>query len=110
METMTLLEGVKAAMRKEIQEISYLFDYYSIPILEGDYLTYDWFEEGMSHNFLKREIPDEDEREDYMHRVMFIVKKDESGFFYGEGYGFGVGLYLHGFRFRYTKIIRRGEV
>lgn len=85
------------------------FDCEGNKISEGDILTFDWFENLPNATLVKR-FHNEMERESYMNKPCFVVKAKYGGL-YGEGLEDIAGLfgnsrlYLHDFRFKFTKII-----
>lgn len=82
-------------------------------IKEGDTLTFDWFDcenpiEDMRRKFNSMKEWTDEKISNRINQPTFIVKKNDKGRLYGEGIedkGRGRKLYLHSFRFGYTKIV-----
>lgn len=68
-------------------------------IREGDILTFEWF--GTESTVLSK-MP-EKEREEYMHRPVIKVKRHPNEGLFGESIDPDNYLYMHDFRFKYTK-------
>lgn len=91
-------------------------DFNGAEIKEGDILTFDYFEPFYNDEHYKTHYPDwsQEKINEWKHRPVFRVKWNEKGFFYAEGIEepaseFRGRLYLHDFRFKYTKIIQQLE-
>lgn len=91
-------------------------DFNGDEIKEGDILTFDSFERNLDdeNDFYKRHYPSWSQEMIYewKHKPCFRVKWNDKGYFYGEGIEvptseFSGRLYLHDFRFKYTKIIKQ---
>lgn len=85
-------------------------------IKEGDLLTFDSFEKTTDEEivYYKRHYPSwtKEMIHEWKHKPCFKVKWNDRGYFYGEGIedpkdDFSGRLYLHDFRFKYTKITDR---
>ena len=82
-------------------------------IKDGDVLTFDWFDcdypiEDMRRKFHSMKEWTNDQISQRIHEPTFIVKRNGKGRQYGDGIednGMGKRLYLHSFRFGYTKIV-----
>lgn len=83
-------------------------------IKEGDILTFDSFERDIDEEIAhyKKHYPSwtKEMIHDWKHKPCFRVKWNDKGYYYGEGieepkYEFSGRLYLHDFRFKYTKIV-----
>jgi len=85
-------------------------DFYGNKIKEGDILTFDWFikDENYYEHFHEHypQLSDE-EIEKRVHEPRVIVKWNENGYFYGEGFDDNERhrLYMHDFCFKHTKKI-----
>lgn len=80
-------------------------DFNGNEIKEGDILTHCWFENDYNE-FLRIHchFTSDEEIEKNVHKPSVVVKYNaEKGFFYGEG----KNAYMHDFRFKYAKIIRK---
>jgi hypothetical protein len=86
-----------------------------LEIKEGSVLTYDWFDfensiEDMRRKFGNMKDWSDEDISTSIHKPTFKVKKNKKGGFFGEGIeeiktlGYK-RLYLHDFRFKYTKIV-----
>lgn len=92
-------------------------DFNGAEIKEGDILTFDSFDKDFDEDdFYKRHYPTWTKQmiHDWKHRPCFKVKWNDRGYFYAEGIKeptseFSGRLYLHDFRFKYTKIIQHSE-
>lgn len=82
-------------------------DFNGDEIKEGDILTFDNFDPFFSDKFYSENYPkwSKEKIELRRHEPTYIVKWNEKGFFYGEG--IEQELYLHDFRFKHTKIIKK---
>ena len=88
-------------------------DVNGIEIKEGSVLTFGWFDcenpiEDMRRKFTNMKDWTDEQIKDRIHKPTFNVKKDEKGILFGEGIekNFCHGrLYLHDFRFKYTKVV-----
>lgn len=85
-----------------------------VKIEEGSVLTFDWFDrespiEYMRRNFSNMKDMTDNEISKYLHKPKYEVKKNKRGVLFGEGakpLKFHHGrLYLHDFRFKFTKVI-----
>ncbi|WP_294267741.1 hypothetical protein [uncultured Chryseobacterium sp.] len=83
-------------------------------IKEGDILTFDSFDKDIDDVFYKTYYSSWSEKEltEWRHRPTYKVKWNDRGYFYGEGIKdpkdeFSGRLYLHDFRFKYTKIVKQ---
>lgn len=74
-------------------------DVNGMPINEGDILTHCWFD-GSDHEWINRT---EEEKQNLFHKPSVIVKRHEKGYLYGEDLDTRTNLYMHDFRFKYTK-------
>ncbi len=76
-------------------------------IKEGDILTNDYFDEFFNDDFYTEHYPNwtKQDIEERKHKPTYIVKYNQKGFFYGAG--IEQDLYLHDFRFKFTKIIKK---
>lgn len=91
-------------------------DFNGIEIKEGDILTFDSFDKDVDDIFYKTHYPSwsKERINDWKHKPCFQVKWNEKGFFYAEGIEdpkdeYSGRLYLHDFRFKYTKIVNPTE-
>lgn len=87
-------------------------DVNGIEIKEGSILTTDNFDGENNDWFYKTYYPSltKEDIEKRWHEPTYKVKWNEEGFFYGEGleepeYKYQGYLYLHDFRFKYTKVV-----
>ena len=82
-------------------------DYNGNPIKEGDILTSDCFDDFFNQEFYKKNYPDwtDEDIKVMKHSPTYKVKWNPKGFFYGVG--IERNLYLHDFRFKFTKIIEK---
>lgn len=82
-------------------------DFNGEEIKEGDILTSDSFDPYFDSNFYNKHYPkwSEEDISKRKHTPTYIVKWNEKGFFYGAG--INQELYLHDFRFKFTKIVRK---
>lgn len=88
-------------------------DFNGTEVKEGDTLTFDWFDYEDPINDMRRKfanMKDWSDKKIYdrIHRPIFIVKKNEKGILFGEGieqHTHMGRLYLHSFRFKYTKLV-----
>lgn len=80
-------------------------DFNGVEIKEGDILTTDNFDDVFNDAFYKTHYPTwtKEDIENSKHRAVYKVKWNEKGFFYAEG--INQELYLHDFRFKYTKVV-----
>ena len=84
-------------------------------IKEDDILTFDWFDcetpiEDMRRKFSNMKEWTDKQISDRIHRPTFIVKANKKGILFGEGieepkHRHSIRLYLHDFRFKYTKVL-----
>ena len=82
-------------------------------IKEGNILTFDWFQKEniiseMRRLFLQMETWTDEQIIERIHEPTLIIKKNDEGILFGEGVKkdeFKRSLYLHNFRFKYTKIL-----
>lgn len=83
-------------------------DFNGDTIKEGDILTHSWFEDDYNA-FLRTHCgyTSDEEIEKNVHKPCVVVKYNkEKEFFYGESYDEEKNkLYMHDFKFKYTKII-----
>lgn len=88
-------------------------------INEGNILTFDWFQDEniiseMRRLFGQMKTWTDEKIIERIHKPTFVVKKDDKGILYGEGLElkteFKKRLYLHNFRFKYTKILSESIV
>jgi hypothetical protein len=85
-------------------------DVNGVTIKEGDVLTFDWFEHEDPISYMRKaftimkELTD-DQISDRIHKPTYNVKLDDKGILFGEGIEDKQTrrLYLHDFRFKYTK-------
>lgn len=86
--------------------ISKPVDFNGDQINEGDILTFDNFDSYYNEEYYKTHWPSwtKDKIEEVRNMAVFKVKFNPKGFFFGEG--IHQNLYLHDFRFKYTKIIK----
>lgn len=83
-------------------------------IKEGSILTFDWFDcknpiEDMRRKFAHMATWTDEKIAERINRPVYVVKRKHYGL-YGEGIkdlGRGRRLYLHNYRFKYTKIINQ---
>lgn len=101
-----LIDNLIRDLRLEVYNETNSIDFYGDKIFEGDYLTYDWFDESQEHQDLIKYIPDVYEREIYKHQARFVVKINDEGYLYGAGVDTSRSLYMHSFRFKFTKIVK----
>ena len=87
-------------------------DFNGNKIKQGDILTPDSFDDFFNESFYKTHYLNmsEEDIEKNNHKPTYNLKWDEKGFFYGEGIAepsspFTSRLYLHDFRFKYTKVV-----
>ncbi len=80
-------------------------DFNGKEIKDGDTLTSDLFDDFFDKKFYKTHYPNwsEDDIEERKHMPIYMVKWNPKGFFYGVG--INQELYLHDFRFKYTKVV-----
>lgn len=80
-------------------------DFNGIEIKEGSILTTDNFDEFFNNDFYKKHYPNwtKEDIEKRKHEPTYLVKWSDKGFFYG--IGINQELYLHDFRFKYTKVV-----
>ena len=89
-------------------------DVNGVIIKEGDTLTFEWFDNENPIEYMRRAFSNmssmtDKEISDRIHKPTFNVKKNKKGILFGEGidelevrhHG---RLYLHDFRFKYTKV------
>ena len=86
-----------------------------IEIKEGSVLTFDWFDvdnpiEDMRRKFSNMKDWSDEQISERIHQPTFNVKKNKKGILFGEGieeprYRHNGRLYLHDFRFKYTKVL-----
>ena len=82
-------------------------------IKEGDILTFDWFDcdnpiGDMRRKFTSMQDWTDDQIFERIHQPTFNVKLSEDGIFFGEGieeHEYMGRMYLHDFRFKYTKVV-----
>ncbi len=81
-------------------------DFNGFEIKEGDILTTDNFDDFFNDEFYKTHYPNWTKEDIYKSKYTptYLVKWNEKGFFYGVG--INQELYLHDFRFKYTKITK----
>lgn len=75
----------------------------------GDILTHDWFD-GDYIEFFNKYYPkmSTDDIEKRVLEPSVVVKFNADGYFFGEGFQEGaMKLYMHDFRFKYTKIVKQ---
>lgn len=91
-------------------------DFNGVEIKEGDILTFDSFDPVYDDDFYKRHYLSwsKENIKEWKHRPCFKVKWNDRGYFYADGIEeppseFSGRLYLHDFRFKYTKIIQQLE-
>lgn len=84
-------------------------DFDGTEIKEGDTLTYDGFDPYFDENYYKKNHPSWSREMIYQwkHKPVYRVKYNPKGFFFAEG--IEKNLYLHDFRFKYTKIVNPTE-
>jgi hypothetical protein len=87
-------------------------DINGIEIKEGSILTTDNFDGVLDDRFYKTHYPTwtKEDIDKHWRKPTYKVKWNEKGFFYGEGlkepeYKHQGRLYLHDFRFEYTKVV-----
>lgn len=88
-------------------------DINGVTIKEGDILTFDWFDceepiSDMRRKFTHMKEWTDTQISDRIHQPTFNVKLNKKGILFGEGIEqkeHGSRLYLHDFRFKYTKVI-----
>jgi len=80
-------------------------DFNGLEIKVDDILTSDCFDPFFSEEFYKKNYPSwtKEDIENRKNRATYRVKWNEKGFFYAEG--INQELYLHDFRFEYTKVV-----
>jgi hypothetical protein len=80
-------------------------DFTGKKIKVGDILTGDYFEELYNDQYYLKNWPtwSKEQIEAHKNNPTYIVKYNEKGFFYAEG--INQKLYLHDFRFKFTKIV-----
>lgn len=80
-------------------------DVNGVEIKEGSVLTTDNFDNYFNDDYYKKYHPDwsMDEIINHNHKATYKVMWNEKGFFYG--IGINQELYLHDFRFKYTKVL-----
>ncbi len=79
-------------------------------IKEGDYLTFDWFDNAFSTDRMRRlfvgmKTWTNEEITKRVNRATFVVAKNEKGDLFGKDIRENKNLYLHDFRFKYTKVV-----
>lgn len=84
-------------------------DFNGIEIKEGDILTFDCFDPFFSDKYYLQHHPkwSVEDIEKHRNKAMYRVKVNDKGIFYGEGLKHN--LYLHDFRFKYTKIYKKSQ-
>lgn len=82
-------------------------DFNGDEIKEGDILTFDCYDPFFSDEYYFKNYPrwTKQDIEYRRNKPTYTVKWNEKGFFYGEG--IEQELYLHDFRFKHTKIIKK---
>lgn len=86
-------------------------DINGVEIKEGSILTTDNFDGVLDDRFYKTHYPSwtKEDIDKHWHKPTYKVKWNEDGFFYGEGLKeldkHQLRLYLHDFRFKYTKVV-----
>lgn len=80
-------------------------DFNGDEIKSGNILTGDYFDPFFDEKYYKTHFPkwSKEEIEEHKHKPLYIVKYNDKGFFYGEG--IDKELYMHDFRFKFTKKI-----
>lgn len=89
-------------------------DFNGEEIKEGDTLTSDYFDDFFDESYYKKHYPTwtKEMIHECKHKPTYKVKWNDRGYFYAEGikeptWEFGSKLYLHDFRFKHTKIIKK---
>lgn len=82
-------------------------DFNGVEIKAGDLLTSDFFDTIFYEEFYKKHFSSKtsEDIKEIKNKATYLVKWNEKGFFYGEG--IEMELYLHDFRFKYTKIVSK---
>lgn len=80
-------------------------DFNGVQIKEGDILTTDNFDDLFDDKFYQTHYPTwtKEDIEKRKHTPTYVVKCNQNGLFYGVG--INNDLYLHDFRFKYTKVV-----
>ena len=80
-------------------------DFNENEIKVGDILTNDSFDPFFDDKFYEIHYPEwsKEKIEEHKNKPTYVVKYNEKGFFYAEG--INQDLYLHDFRFKFTKIL-----
>lgn len=81
-------------------------DFEGVEIKEGDILTFDYFDPFYSDDYFQKYHPDWTPAfiEERKHKPTFVVRYNPKGHFFAEG--IHQNLYLHDFRFKYTKRVK----
>lgn len=84
------------------------------PIIEGDILTHCWFDTDLENlEKLHKELFKEYSKEEFekaINEPSVKVKWNPKGFYFGEGIkelSFGSRMYMHDFRFKYSKKVNQ---
>lgn len=87
-------------------------DFNGYEIEEGDILTGDYFDNFFSDDYYNKNYPEwsKEDIQKHKNKALYKVKWNVNGYFYAEGIKeptseFSGRLYLHDFRFKYTKKI-----